>query len=114
MIDKYASPIDYIFWCCENDFKPSSFDILNAKDELKSLKKEIQDLNKNEEGFKRYYDYTLKMNQGYEKIGWARINDRGDIYDLSSCYNPYIDESTLLPIYSNRLEYQARYGKLSK
>lgn len=93
MIDKYANPIDYVFWCCENDFKPSSFDILNARDELKRLK------NKKDQ---------------FDLVGWSRINSRGDIYDMRICYNPHLDNDTVLPIYCNKEEYKAKYGKLSK
>lgn len=93
MIDKNSNPLDYLIWCCENNLQPSSFDILNAKDELKRLRS-----NKSQ----------------FDLIGWSRINSRGDIYDLRICYNPYLDQDTLLPIYSNREEYKIKYDKLSK
>lgn len=92
-MNKISDPLEYIIWCCEQNFTPSSFDINNAKDELKRLKNDKSQ---------------------FDLIGWSRINSRGDIYDLRVCYNPYLNEDTLLPIYSNREEFKAKYGKLSQ
>lgn len=92
-MNKISDPLDYILNCCEQGLLPNKFDIHNAKDELKKLREK---------------NYTFDL------IGWSRINNRGDIYDLRVCYNPYLNEDTLLPIYSNRQEFKAKYGKLSE
>ena len=92
-MNKNSHPLDYLIWCIENDFKPSSFDILNAKDELKKLREKVDDI------------YL---------VGWTRINNYGDLYDPRFIYNPYINENTILPIYASKKEFQDKYGKLSK
>lgn len=39
----------------------------------------------------------------YEKldkpIAWAKINDRGDLYDLRLQNNPYDDQTKIVPLY---------------
>lgn len=92
-MDKNANPLDYLIRCCEQGLIPHNFDILNAKDELKKLRDNVS---------------------RFELVGWSRINNRGDVYDMRICHNPYIEEDTVLPIYSNREEYKAKYDKLSK
>lgn len=94
-MNKNSNPIDYIIRCCEQGLVPSTFDILNAKDELKKLRDNKQPTN-------------------YSVIGWSRINSRGDVYDLSVCYNSYLNQDTVLPIYSNQVEYEAKIDKLSQ
>jgi hypothetical protein len=92
-MNKNANPIDYIIWCAENDFKPSNFDILNAKDELKKLRERAND---------------------FQNVAWARLNNKGNLYDPRFCYNPYLDETTVVSLYCSRKEFQEKYGKLSK
>lgn len=38
-MNKNSNPLDYIIRCCEQGLIPELFDIKNAKDELKSLRK---------------------------------------------------------------------------
>jgi hypothetical protein len=47
MENKNAKPLDYLFYCLKNDIKPGEFDINNAADELKRLKQQLKDLQKN-------------------------------------------------------------------
>jgi len=35
----------------------------------------------------------------YEIVAWARTNDRGDIFDLRTQNNPYVDQTTVIPLY---------------
>lgn len=91
-MNKNSNPLDYIISCCEQGLIPSSFDILNAKDELK----------------------RLRNNSDFNIVCWARINSRGDLYDPRLVFNPHLDESTILPLYCNKKEFQEKYGKLSK
>lgn len=86
-MDKNANPLDYIITCCEQGLVPAIFDINNAKDELKRLREEAK-------------------NSIVTKIAWARINDRGDLYDLRLNYNPYIDQTTIVPLYWNKNSYE--------
>ena len=79
MSKEITNPLEYILDCLERDAIEcpagslvSKFVILNAKDQLKRLTK-----------------------QEYMHIGWARQNDRGDIYDLR-LYKPIGDDLTEL------------------
>lgn len=76
-MDKNAQPLDALI-----EFALASgadtFWVNNAKDELKRLRQ-----------------------NNYKAVGWARINDRGDLYDLRLCYNPYLDPTTIVTLYSN-------------
>lgn len=80
-MDKNAHPLDYIINCCEQGLVPSTFDILNAKDELKKLRDQLN---------------------SFRVIGWARINNYGDLYDPRFYHNPYLDPETVIPIYSDQ------------
>ena len=95
-MDKIANPLEYIIWCYEWNFTPSSFDILNAKDELKRLRKQIEDTSV------------------FKNVAWATINGRGDMFNLSMIYNQFANEDALIPLYRNEKEYKEKYGKLSK
>lgn len=93
-MDKTANPLEYIIWCCENDCKPSSFDILNAKDELKR----IRDQNSLE----------------YKNVAWASINNRGDMFNITMIYNKFANKDATIPLYRNEKEYKEKYDKLSE
>jgi hypothetical protein len=92
-MNKNANPIDYILNCCEQGLVPSTFDILNAKDELKRLREQANN---------------------FQLVAWTRINSKGDLYDPRFYHNPHVDQTTVLPLYSNKKEFQEKYGKLSK
>ena len=92
-MDKNAHPLDYIINCCEQGLVPSTFDILNAKDELKRLR---------------------EQENNFQIVAWARMNNKGDLYDPRFYHNPHVDQTTVLPLYSNKKEFQEQYGKLSK
>lgn len=90
-MDHHANPIEFLIdfaWANGAD----RFVVNNAKDELKRLKNAEQ----------------------YNLVAWARINSRGDLYDPRFCYNPHIDENTIIPLYCNREEFKEKYGKLSE
>lgn len=93
-MEKNSNPLDSIIefaWANGAD----RFWVNNAKDELKRLRKKLDDL-------KKLFD---------NPIAWARINGHGDVYGLRYFDNPYIDETTVLPLYSNREGLKALYGK---
>ena len=95
-----ANPLDYLIQCAEQGLIPEKFDILNAKNELDKLREKIK-------------NFTEELGN-YKVAGWVRINDRGDLYNPSIAYNPYLNQDTVLPIYANKEEYKAKYGNLSK
>lgn len=59
-----------------------SYETELMRKEIESLKNEINNL----------------KNQ-YEVAAFARINDRGDLFDLRLFNNPYIDQNTVIPLY---------------
>lgn len=75
-MNKDSNPIDTII-----DFALSKgadlFWINNAKDELKKLRSRFE---KN-------------------PVAWAKINDKGDLYDLRLQNNPYTDQLKVIPLY---------------
>lgn len=95
-----SNPLDYLIECCQTAINTgkwnlTKFTVLNAKDELKKLRQQIDDLQ-------------------IKNVAWASINNRGDIYDLTLHYNMYANQDALLPLYCNKKEFQEKYGKLSK
>lgn len=83
-MNKNANPLDYIIRCCEQGLIPESFDINNAKDELKRLRQKID---------------------SFSLIGWGRVNRYGDIYDLRLHGNDYVDDRTIMPLYYDKDSY---------
>jgi len=97
-MNQNSDPIDYLIQCCESQLntgqsKITKFTILNAKDQLRKLRESFEI---------------------YTAVAWATVNDRGDIYNLTLHYNRFQDENTLISLYSNKKEFQEKYGKLSK
>jgi len=79
-MNKNANPLDAIIdfaWASGADL----FFVQNAKDELKRLKMQV-----------------LKDSLEHP-VAWARINDRGDLFDLRTQNNPYVDQNTVVPLY---------------
>jgi hypothetical protein len=78
---EHSNPLDSII-----DFAGScganQFWIHNAKDELKKLRKTIDD-----------FDKILS-----NPVAWAKINSSGDLFDISLQYNPY-DTIQAVPLY---------------
>lgn len=91
-INQHSNPIEYLINFAEK-YGVDGFIINNARNELEKLR--CQSL-------------------PYDLVGWAKINDRGDLYDPRFCYNPYVSESTVMPLYVNMKEYHEKYGKSSK
>ena len=118
-MNEITDPLDYLIQCCETaintgKWKLTKFTILNAKDELKKLRQKTKEMA--QEAFNANQIAVDEMNRNlhFKVIGWARVNERGDIFDLRVCHNPHIDQSTVLPIYANIKEYEAKLGNLSK
>lgn len=87
------------------------FTINNAKDQLKNLKEkqkewvaEVYKANKFAvEQTNEYLAISAEMQNLKDSIAspvaWAKINDRGDLYDLRLQNNPYNDQSKIVPLY---------------
>jgi hypothetical protein len=81
-MDKNANPLESIIefaWASGAD----RFWVNNAKDELKRLRLELQQL----------------KDSLANPIAWAKINSRGDLYDLRLQNNPYVDQAIIVPLY---------------
>ena len=89
---EHSNPIEYLISFAEK-YGVDGFIINNAKDELRKLK---------------------QQSAPYDLVGWARVNERGDLYDPRLCYNPYVPEYVIMPLYANKKEFYERYGKSSK
>jgi hypothetical protein len=109
-MNKNANPLDSIIdfaWASGADL----FFVQNAKDELKKLKE------KNKEWAEEVYranEFAVEQTNEYlevsqqmqalkdsleHPVAWARINDRGDLFDLRTQNNPYVDQNTVVPLY---------------
>lgn len=92
-----TNPLDYLIELCEQaaDYGTiTKFTILNAKDELRKLRQQVDESNQ------------------FKNVAWATINDRGDMFNLSMIYNRFIDDNTLLPLYCNKKEFEEKVKKL--
>ena len=92
-MNKQSNPIEYIIQVCEDHHIVSKFDIINAKDELKRLYNENKQLKTQIKDFESVFS---------KPVGWGRINDRNDIYDLSICFNQYLNQDTVVPLYVDK------------
>jgi hypothetical protein len=98
-MNKHSQPLDYLLSCCEQGLIPELFTVQNAKDELQKLRQQLE---------------------SFKVVAYGRINAKHDLYDVNINYNPYIDETTIVPLYSNREEFLNKdwrgyqYGRSSK
>jgi hypothetical protein len=116
-----ANPLDYILKCAEQGLTPKLFTVQNAKDELKKLREEVDILREKSKEWSRevfnsnelavemtndYLDICKKMQELQDSldkpVAWARINNRGDLYDPRLCLNPYINTQEVVPLYAYR------------
>lgn len=97
-MNEHSDPIEFLIefaWANGAD----RFVVNNAKDELHKMRQQLT-----------YFE----NNQSYNVAGWVRINSRGDLYDPRLVLNPFINEATVLSLYTNQQEFKEKYGKLSK
>jgi len=54
----------------------------------------------------KFLENRIKFLEGsFDKpVAWARINDRGDLFDLRTQNNPYVDQNTVVPLYRKNHE----------
>lgn len=115
MMNKTSNPLETII-----DFAASVgadiFWVNNAKDELRRLKSKQKEwvaevYRANEFAVQQTNEY-LKLSSEIESlyksidtpVAYAKINERGDLYDLRLQNNPYNDQSKIIPLY--RINYE--------
>lgn len=120
---KLADPLEHILSCCERGILPTKFDILNAKDQLRKTREQIDSLiscyqntriiaredrarwlSAEQDRAKLSEENKLLRESLNNAVAWARINEHGDLYDLRLQCNPHVDEKIMLPLYSNKEE----------
>jgi hypothetical protein len=109
-MEKHANPLESIIdfaWASGADL----FFVQNAKDELKRLKDKSKEwveevYRANEFAVEQTNEYLTisqqmqSLKDSLDKpVAWARTNDRGDLFDLRTQNNPYIDQNTVVPLY---------------
>ena len=109
-MDKISDPLETLIdfaWANGAD----RFWINNAKDELKKLREKTKEWAKevfiaNEFAVEQTNEYLEICNQMQKlkdslanPIAWAKINSRGDLYDLRLQNNPYVDQAIIVPLY---------------
>jgi len=95
-MNEHSNPLDYILRCSEQGIVPKLFSVQNAKDELKKLREELH-----------YYN-------NLQAVAWGRINSHGQLYDLRTIDNPYINDEIVVSLYSNKAEFKDFYSKFRK
>ena len=98
-MNEYSDPLDYVLNCAEQGLVPKLFTVQNAKDELEKLRQKLG---------------------SFKIVEYGRINNKHDLYLLSINHNPYLDQDTVVPLYSNREEFLKedwrgyQYGRSAK
>lgn len=110
------TPIDILIDLCEKatntgQWKVSSKNIEDARNslsKLKSMKRELakEAYNANQfatEELNLYLETSQELGNLQKNlanpVAWARINERGDLYDLRLQNNPYDDQEKIVPLY---------------
>jgi hypothetical protein len=87
----FSHPIEYILDYVDGDeyfVKHNPTVLNNARHELRSLHKKIEDLEN-------------KLSQ-YKSMGWVNVNNRGDYFNMTFHCNPF--ETQSVPLYTNKEE----------
>jgi hypothetical protein len=120
-----SSPLDHVLNCCEKGIMPTALDILDAKNQLRKTRDQIESLmscyqntrtigredrarwlNAEQDRAKLSEENKLLQESLNKAIAWAKI-DRGDLYDPfnTHVFNNHIDnKQIMLPLYSNKEE----------
>lgn len=109
-MNKESNPLDTIIdfaWSAGAD----RFWVNNAKDELKRLRKKIDEMTQTAFKANQFaveesdlYLETARALGDLEKslakpVAYAKINDHGDLFDLRLQNNPYNDQTKVVPLY---------------
>lgn len=120
---QFSNPLDHVLNCYERGITPTEFDVLNAKDQLRKIREQVDSLiscyqntrisaredrsrwlSAEQDRAKLSEENKLLRESLNNAVAWAKVNDRGDLYDLRLQLNPQVDEKIMLPLYSNKEE----------
>jgi hypothetical protein len=96
-MNQNSNPLDHLIELCEQaaDYGTiTKFTILNAKDELRKLRQQVDESNQ------------------FKNIAWATINGRGDMFDLTTIYNRFCNDDATISLYCNKEEFKEKCSKL--
>lgn len=124
-MNEHSNPLDHLLQCCEDaintgHWKLTKFNVLNSKDELDKLRQKLKDTYKELFDTNQALVEEINRNLQYKIVGYGRINDKSDLYDLRLQNNTLVDQETVVPLYSNREEFLKedwkgyQYGKSRK
>lgn len=116
-MENNSNPLDYLIQLCEKatttgKWELTRFTILNAKDELKKLRQLNRDLSKEAFDANQFAVEEANKNMSYYRVASARINDNGDLYDLSIDYHS--SDCIVVPLYANMEEFKTKHDELSE
>lgn len=122
---RISDPLEHILACYERGITPTKFDILNAKDQLRKVREQVDSLiscyqntrviaredrarwlSAEQDRAKLSEENALLKESLNNAVAYVRINNHGDLYDLRLQNNPHIDQTTVLPLYSNKEEFK--------
>lgn len=110
---QHSDPIEFLIEFASNH-GANSFVVNNAKDELKKLRQKLVDSYQKLFNCNQDLTEALDKSNDYNIVGWSRLNNQGDLYDPRFCYNPHINEDSLVSLYVNTKEIREKHDKLSK
>lgn len=120
-MNHHSNPLDYLIELCETAINTgkwnlTKFTVLNAKDELRRLRKTKKDLAIEAYNANQFAIDIDEMNRNldYVNVAWVTFNDRGKLYNLTLHYNQFVNQDYLIPLYANKKEFEEKYAKLSK
>jgi hypothetical protein len=130
---RIADPLEHLLACYERGITPTQFDILNAKDQLRKVREQVDSLiscyqntrviaredrarwlSAEQDRAKLSEENALLKESLNNAVAFARINSCGDLYDLRLQHNPHVDQTTVLPLYSNKEEFKRLTESLKK
>lgn len=116
-MNQHSSPIEFLIdfaWANGAD----RFVVNNAKDELKKLRSEVESIqNKTKEWVEEVYranEFAVDQTNEYlsisqelqnlkdslaQPVAYAKINNRGDLFDLRLTNNPHDDQTKVINLY---------------
>jgi hypothetical protein len=106
-MNHHANPLDSLISFCEKaidsgKFELTKFHVLNAKNELQTLKQKLADSYQELFNCNQDLAQEIQNNSEYKIVAWAKTTDSGQLYDLRLQKNPYVDPKIMVPLYRHK------------